>query len=70
MRSNKRIRLVSFKPKPVRVDASLYDLALMHMENSRGRRIAALERENALLLRVALEIPTEIARLRELLAAP
>jgi len=70
MRSNKRIRLVSFEPAPVHVGASLYDLALMHMENSRGRRIAALERENALLLRAASEIPTEIARLRELLAAP
>jgi hypothetical protein len=70
MRPNKRIRLAAFKPKPARVGVGLYDLALMHIENSRGRRIAALERENALLLRVASEIPTEIARLRELLATP
>lgn len=70
MRHNKRIRLVSFGPRPPPAAVEPIDLALMSIENSRGRRIAALERENALLLRVASEIPTEIALLRELLAVP
>jgi hypothetical protein len=70
MRPNKRIRLASFGLKLPPAAMQPYDLGLMSLENSRGRRIAALERENALLSRVALEIPTEIARLRALLAAP
>jgi hypothetical protein len=70
MRPNKRVRVVFRERSLPKASAKVYDFAVRQTETSRIRRIAILERENALLSRMVSEIPIELERLRELLATP
>jgi hypothetical protein len=56
-------------PPQANANSNVYDLALKQDESSRRRRIADLEHENALLMRVILETRIEVARLRKLLSS-
>ena len=69
--STNPIKKSGFEKAPPQANASsnVYDLALKQDESSRRRRIAELERENALLMRVILETRIEVARLRKLLSS-
>jgi hypothetical protein len=69
MRLNKPLGSGSFKAVLPNATAKIFDFVLSQAETSRLRRIAVLERENALLSRAASEILLEIAHLRALLAA-
>ena len=69
MRLNKPVGSVLFESVVPNASATVFDFSVSRAETRRLRRIAVLERENALLARAASEIPLEIARLRALLAA-
>lgn len=68
MRGVKSDQLSYAESRRPELKAKVYDFGARHAESSRLQRIKALERENALLTRVASEIGTEMVRLRKLLA--
>jgi hypothetical protein len=69
MRANNCVSLVHLDSELQKASASVYDFDERQTERLRLRRIRALQHENALLARVAIEIRTEIALLRKSLTA-
>ena len=67
MRLNKPVGSASFKSVVTNASAKAFESLVSQAETNRLRRIAVLERQNALLSRAASEILLEIARLRALL---
>ncbi len=68
MRANNAFELVYLGPEQPKAEANVYDLGARQTENSCGRRIKALEHENALLMLMISELGTDIMRVRGLLA--
>ncbi len=68
MRANNAFELIYLGSEPPQAEANVYDLGARQTESSCGRRIKALEHENALLMLMISELGTDIMRVRGLLA--
>lgn len=70
MRTNNLVEVLYPETIPPRASADIYDFGARQTEDTRFRRIEALEQENALLKRMLSEIGCEIVRLRKLQVEP
>jgi hypothetical protein len=68
MRANNAFELIYLGSDQPKAEANVYDIGARQTESSCGRRIKALEHENALLMLMISELGTDIMRVRGLLA--